>query len=111
MTINDICAGLDAEIIQNEFKNIDVKGVYTSDLLSDVIANGREADVLVTVQAHRNTIAVATMMNIRCVIVCNSRPIPDGMLSAARNEGIAILRTIKNQFNVSGNLYELLRKN
>jgi hypothetical protein len=41
------------------------------------------------------------------IIVCSSRPIPDDMIEAARDEGVAILRTAESQFVVSGRLYAL----
>jgi serine kinase of HPr protein (carbohydrate metabolism regulator) len=65
---------------------------------------------LITIQAHKNTVAVATLVNITAIVVCNSRPLPEDMLEAAKDEGIAVLLTKENQFTVSGKLYELLRK-
>ncbi|HEX2998950.1 MAG TPA: serine kinase, partial [Armatimonadota bacterium] len=37
----------------------EVSGGYASDLLSDVLANGQEGDLWITIQAHRNVAAVA----------------------------------------------------
>jgi len=119
MTIREAAAVLGAEILQNDFENKELLCVYTSDLLSDVMANagssgakggspGAKGAVLITIQAHKNTVAVATLVNISVIIVCNSRPVPDDMLEAAKNEGIAILRTKENQYTVSGKLYGLI---
>jgi hypothetical protein len=108
MTIREAAAALGAEICQNEFEDIPLAGAYTSDLLSDVMANAKEGGALITIQAHKNTVAVATLVNISVIIVCNSRPLPEDMLEAARDEGIAVARTAENQFTVSGKLYKLL---
>ena len=108
MTIRKIAAVLGAEILHDEFEDADISGAYTSDLLSDVMANGREGGALITIQAHKNTVAVATLVDVSVIIICNSRPIPDDMLAAAKEEGIAVLRTGENQFTVSGKLYALL---
>jgi len=110
MTIRELVASLDAQICQGEFEDGELAGAYTSDLLSDVMANAKDGGALVTIQAHRNTVAVATLVNISVIVICNSRPLPDDMLEAARDEGIAVIRTRENQFTVSGKIWELLKK-
>jgi hypothetical protein len=110
LTIHEVAVLLDAEICQGEFEDSELKGAYTSDLLSDVMANAREGGALITIQAHKNTVAVASQVKISAIIVCNSRPIPDDMLEAARVGGIGVIRTKENQFAVSGKLWEHLKK-
>jgi len=110
MTIREIAAALGAGILHDDFEDKDLSGAYTSDLLSDVMAHARDGGALITIQAHKNTVAVATLVDIAVIIICNSRPIPDDMLDAAKEEGIALLLTKENQFTVSGKLYRLLEK-
>ncbi|MDR0496001.1 MAG: hypothetical protein LBH42_00135 [Treponema sp.] len=108
MTTSETAATLGAEILHEEFDDFDLTGAYTSDLLSDVMANAKDGGALITIQAHKNTVAVATLVNISVIIICNSRPIPDDMIAAAKEERIAILLSKENQFKVSGKLYGLL---
>ncbi|GHU97288.1 hypothetical protein FACS189483_02820 [Spirochaetia bacterium] len=110
MTIREAAAALNAEIIQGEFEDTSLTGAYTSDLLSDVMANAKDGGALITIQAHKNTVAVATLVNISVIVICNSRPAPEDMIESARDEGIAVIRTRENQFTVSGKLYDLLNK-
>ena len=54
---------------------------YCGDLLSDVMANAPAQSVLMTIQAHKNTIAVASLVGITALVICNgrvriSRPLP-----------------------------------
>jgi hypothetical protein len=111
MTIREFAAAIGAEICQDEFDDSDMTGAYTSDLLSDVMANAKDGGALITIQAHKNTVAVATLINISVIVICNSRPLPDDMLEAAKDEEIAVIRTKENQFTVSGKLWELLKEN
>lgn len=74
---------------------------YTSDLLSDVMGNAPDDSVLITIQAHKNTIAVASLAGINAIIICNNRKAPEDMLPAAEKENIAILKTSLNQFEAS----------
>jgi hypothetical protein len=101
-------AALGAEICQDEFEDSELSGAYTSDLLSDVMANAKDGGALITIQAHKNTVAVATLVNISVIVICNSRPLPEDMLEAAKDEGIAVIRTRENQFTVSGKIWGLL---
>ncbi|MDR2553525.1 MAG: hypothetical protein LBD31_10240 [Treponema sp.] len=110
MTIREAAALLRAEILQDEFEDVSLTGAYTSDLLSDVMANAKEGGALITIQAHKNTVAVATLVNVTVIVLCNKRPIQDDMLEAARDEGIAVIRTGENQYTVSGRLWEVLKK-
>lgn len=108
MKISAVITALGCEVVQDQFEDTELEGAYTSDLLSDVMANAKSAGALITIQAHKNTVAVATLVNIALIIICNFRPIPDDMIDAAREEGIAIVRTRENQFITSGRLFALL---
>jgi hypothetical protein len=108
--IREVADALGAEICQAEFEDAEISGAYTSDLLSDVMANAKDGGALVTIQAHKNTVAVATLVNISVIVICNSRPLPDDMLEAAKNEGIAVIRTKENQFTVSGRLWKMFHE-
>ena len=107
MTIREAAAAIGAEICQGEFEDTVLNSAYTSDLLSDVMAHAKEGGALITIQAHKNTVAVATLVNVSVIIICNSRPLPDDMIEAAKDEGIAVIRTEENQFTVSGKLWDI----
>jgi len=98
-----------SEILQGDFDDIEIKGFYTSDLLSDVLANGRDATVLITIQAHKNTVAVATVADISLIVLCNDRPVIDDMIEAAAKARIGVIRTALSQFEVSGRLWQAMR--
>ncbi|MDR0389467.1 MAG: hypothetical protein LBH73_05310 [Spirochaetaceae bacterium] len=110
MTIREAAKALNAEAIQDEFEDTPLEGAYTSDLLSDVMANAKEGGALITIQAHKNTVAVATLVNVSVIFICNNRPIPDDMTESAREEGIAVYRTRESQYTVSGKLYAMLHQ-
>jgi hypothetical protein len=86
----------------------EVSSAFTSDLLSDVMAHAAENSVLITIQAHQNAVAVATLVGIRAILACSSRPIPADMLAAARKEGLGLYRTPLNQFDASVAVARLL---
>lgn len=102
MTLQDIAALDSVETLHPDYDaDTPVTGGYTSDLLSDVMANAADGCLLITIQAHNNTVAVASLAGAAGILVCNNRPVPDDMLVSARREGIAVFRTPRNQFEAS----------
>lgn len=108
MKISDIQALESMTCLQSEFEDAEVSGGYTSDLLSDVMAHAEEGSVLITIQAHKNTVAVSSLAGILGIIICNNRPVTDDVLETAKNEGIAIFKTADNQFRTSSLIAQYL---
>jgi hypothetical protein len=90
--------------LQHEFQDAEITSGYTSDLLSDVMGNAEEGSVLITIQAHKNTVAVSSLAGVVAIIICNNRPVPEDMLAASMEEGIAVFQTTENQFNTSARI-------
>lgn len=101
MTIHDFALAIKCEIVEQGDGSREISNGYTSDLLSDVMGNASMGAVLITVLAHRNTVAVATQIDLSAILVCSNRTVPADMITAAREHGIAILRTSVNQFVAS----------
>lgn len=78
--------------------DVEITGGYTSDLLSDVMAHLKEGDALITIQAHKNTVAVASLTGASAVILCHGRTASPDMLQAAAKENIAIFVSSGSQF-------------
>lgn len=91
-------AGLGYTCLQDRFENMELAGGYTSDLLSDVMANLKEKQVLITIQAHKNTVAVASLLDAAAVVFCHGRTVAPEVVEAAANEGIALFSSPDNQF-------------
>lgn len=87
--------------LQDQFEDLDLAGGYTSDLLSDVMANLEEGQVLITIQAHKNTIAVASLAGAAAVVFCHNRTAAPDVVEAAAAEGIALFNTPGNQFDTT----------
>ena len=112
MRISEIVTtlGIDIEVAQGSYADREVSTGYASDLLSDVMANAKAEGVLVTVQAHKNAVAVASLVGLAAIVVCNHRPVPDDMVGSARAEGVAGFRSKETAFEVSGRLWAALRR-
>lgn len=79
----------------------EISAAFTSDLLSDVMGHSPEESVLLTIQAHATTVAVALVADIRAILLCSGRKAPDDMKGAAEKEGVGIWTTPLDQFHAS----------
>lgn len=98
-----------------EYKNVtpgvedkNLGGCFTSDLLSDVMGNADEEDLIVTIQAHKNSVAVAVLKDSPLIILCSGRNAPEDMVAAAEDEGIILVESEDNQYTVSWKIHEIL---
>ena len=82
----------------------EVTGGYTSDLLSDVMGNAREGMVWITLQVHRNTIAVASLKEVAAMVLIGGARPDEETLAQAREEGVAVLATTMPAFETSGTI-------
>jgi serine kinase of HPr protein (carbohydrate metabolism regulator) len=105
MLLRDLVETLNLEILnKGEHMDDQVEGGYVGDLLSDVIASGKQADVWITVQAHENIIAVATLKDLAGIILAkNTKPLEETMSSAAE-ENVTLLRSPLTSYQIATKL-------
>jgi predicted transcriptional regulator len=83
-----------------------VTGVYISDMVSDVIANAKAGNVLVTLQVHNNVIAAANLVDVSAIVLTRGRtPAPEALALAEKAE-IPIFATPLDSWQVATRLYE-----
>jgi hypothetical protein len=86
----------------------EVNSGYSSDLLSDVMANSKKGQVWITLQIHQNIIAVAKLKDLAGIILVNDRKPEEATLEKAKEEGIPLLSTPETTFTIAGKLYQLI---
>ncbi len=84
-----------------------VSGGYTSDLLSDVMANSEKDNIWVTLQIHQNIVGVASLKELAGIIIVNGREPEEETLRKAEAENIPIMLTELPTFEIVGRLYRL----
>lgn len=86
-----------------------VSGAYVSDLLSDVMGHAREDQVWITLQSHLNVVAIASLKDLSAILLVKGIVPPMEVIEKAETEGIVILGTKEQTFDVSGKIYKLLK--
>ena len=108
MTLNDIVKRLELKVRTGESQlNREVTRGYVSDLMSDVIAHGREGDLWVTLQTHQNVVAVAVMKSLSAIILVNDREPQEDTIQKAEAESMPIMISGLPAFELVGRLYAL----
>ena len=109
MTVADIVKALDLKVYSgSEGLNQEIVGGYTSDLLSDVMGNADSGMVWITLQTHINVMAIASLKELAAVILVKGLEPEANTLQQSNNEGIPILGTSLQAFEITGKLYQLL---
>ena len=102
------------EILKLEIKQINnvttknnIDSVYIGDLLSFVMANGKEGALWITVQKHINVVAVAQLNDFSGILfVQNSYPDEDTIIKATELE-IPLFISNKDAFSIIRDLISL----
>lgn len=109
MNLNQILEQLQLTVLTEpkSFASIPVVSAYTSDLLSCVMASAKPGSVWITLQAHMNVIAVATLLDISAVILTESAQPDPAVLQKANEQGITLLSSPESSFTIGGQLWQL----
>lgn len=84
-----------------------IKGVYLCDLLSWVMSNASKDDIWITVQTHTNIIAVASLLEIACIIIPDDIELEQATAQKANEEGIPVFSTGKPAYEIAKLLAKL----
>lgn len=111
MKISDVITALNLSIISGNkgISNL-VTGGYVSDLLSDVMGNAREGQIWITLQTHQNIIAVSSLKDLAAIIIVKGLLPENETIEKSNIENIPVLSTDLDTFNITGKLFELLKK-
>ncbi len=111
MTVKELIKKLDLKVYSGEagIENT-ITGGYTSDLLSDVMGHAQEGQVWVTLQTHKNIMAIASLKDLAAVVLVKGFQPEEDTAAQSNLEGIPILGTTKQTFEITGEIYSLLKK-
>jgi hypothetical protein len=107
MTVQDIVDLLHGTVAVEGDTSREVTSGYVCDLLSEVIAKAVQGSAWATIQTHVNVVAVAAMVGVSIVIICEGRSCEPDVLERASQEHVAVLYSKDSAFVVSGQLYSL----
>ncbi len=110
MIVSDLIKKLDLSVFGGEQSlSNEITGGYTSDLLSDVMGFADAGNVWITLQTHKNIMAVASLKEVAAIVLVKGFKPDDDTLAQANEEGIPLLGTTEETFDITGKIYALLQ--
>ena len=110
MKVNEIVEKLGLKVFsgENGLQNI-ITGGYVCDLLSDVMGHADAGNIWITLQTHKNVMAIASLKDLAAVIVVKGFEPEKDTIEKSNEEGVPILGTELDTFEITGKIYELLK--
>ncbi len=84
----------------------EIKGVYISDMVSDIIGMG-DGNLLLTLQTHKNVIAAANLVDVAAIVFSRGKVPADDVVALANKAGIGLLGYEGDTWTLAKKLYEL----
>lgn len=111
MKVKDIVEALNLKVLSGaNGLDREVEGCYVSDLLSDVMGNAEMGNIWITLQTHKNVMAIASLKELAAVILVKGLNAGDDTLEQSNEEGIPFLSTTEETFETAGKIYQLIHK-
>lgn len=93
MTVSDLAVNMGLEAISIPHPEKEVTGAYAGDLLSWVMGRAEDGCVWATIMTNVNIVAVATLVDMATVVVCEGCEIPEDVVLAAEEKQVNLLRS------------------
>lgn len=111
MKLADLVTKLNWQVLAGEaFLDKEVTGAYVSDLLSDVIGFASSGQIWLTLQTHKNSIAVASLKDLAAILIVKKLQPDAETLAKAEEEEIPVISCDDDTFEAAGKLYLELSK-
>lgn len=95
-------------LVGESAKERQISGGYAGDLLSWVMGRAKEGDAWLTVMSNVNTIAVAVLADVACIVLCEGASLePDARIRAEEQE-VPVIGTVLPVYEAALRLGALL---
>lgn len=101
MTVNDLCniEGFSPVTLPESDRNIN--GVYIGDLLSWVMGKARCDNAWITIMSNINTLAVASLTDVACIVLAEGVTLEDNIKTAAESKGINVVTSSYSAYDTA----------
>ena len=108
MTVNDFIEKCDLKIHVEGELDREIKDCYIGDLLSWVMGRAPADSAWLTVMGNINSIAVATLADVSCIVLVESAALDEEAKAKAEMHDVTILSTEKNSYTLAVELSKLI---
>ena len=107
MTVTELQKALSLTPLSLPDEERETEGVYVGDLLSWVMGRAQSGNVWLTIMSNLNIVAVATLADVSCIILCEGVTLEDAVRNTAESKGVNVLATNMTAYEAAKRLAEL----
>ena len=108
MNVKELIEKLNLIVLTEGDLDREVTDCYIGDLLSWVMGRAPEDSAWLTVMGNINSIAVATLADVSCIVLVENASLDDEAKSKAEMHDVTILQTEENSYSLAVKLNELI---
>ena len=108
MTVKEIMEKLELKALVEDDFDREVTDCYVGDLLSWVMGRAPADSAWLTVMGNINSIAVATLADVSCIILVENAALDENASLKADMHGVNILTTAENSYQLAVAISKLL---
>ena len=109
MNVRELAEKLNLSVLTGD-AGIDrqIDGCYIGDLLSWVMSKAKAGNVWLTIMSNINTVAVCTLTDAACIVLCEDVTAEDDVIARAIEQDIPILKSSLAAYELACKLHEIL---
>lgn len=108
MDVKELIEKLGLKVLCGENTDKKISGCYCGDLLSWVMSRAQDGDVWLTVMGNVNSVGVAVLADVACIVLTENAPLDKDALSRAQQNDVIILQTEKNSYEMAAAISRLI---
>ena len=108
MTVNELKDQLNLKVLVEDDHDREVTDCYVGDLLSWVMGRAPADSAWLTVMGNINSIAVATLADVACIILVENAALDENARVKADMHGVNILTTPENSYRLAVEISKLI---
>lgn len=89
------------------FEDREVKGVFISDMVSDVMTAAKSGNLWLTIQTHKSIVSTANLADVSAVVITGGKKVPQETIDIASKYNIALLSSKLPTYALAIKLHEL----
>ncbi|MBQ8860340.1 MAG: hypothetical protein IJ015_03260 [Ruminococcus sp.] len=109
MNVKEAIEKLNLKILVEGDLEREITDCYIGDLLSWVMGRAGEDSIWLTVMGNINSIAVATLADVSCIVLVENATLDEDAKAKAEALDITILGCEENSYKLATKIYELLK--
>ena len=86
-----------------------IDGAYIGDLLSWVMGRAEADNVWITIMSNVNIVAVATLVDVSCILLAEDVTPEADVISVAESKGVNVIKTDLSAYDAARLISEMLR--